>query len=460
MLSKVLIANRGEIAVRIIRECQDRGIKAVAVYSEADSEALHTQIADEAVCIGPANAMDSYLNGNNILQAALSKACDGIHPGFGLLSENPDFANLCRENGIKFIGPSGEVISKMGDKSTARRMMVAAGVPIVPGSEGTLSGIEEGLQIAERIGYPVLVKASAGGGGRGMRRADSKEELPSAVEQAKMEAKASFGDDSVYLEKLVINPRHIEVQILADSKGNVVHLGERNCSIQRRNQKMLEETPAFGLSDATRNAICQAAVRAAKACHYEGAGTVEFVMDEEEHFYFIEMNTRIQVEHPVTEMVTGVNIVGEQLRIASGVPLRYSQDSIKMKGHAIECRICAEDPLNDFAPCPGRVNFLHFPSGFGTRVESALYSGAVISPYYDSMVAKVIVLGENRVEAVRRMRRALGETVIRGLRTTLPLQQMILYNRNFLRGNYNTGFIGDELHNLQTMVEAVGMIKE
>lgn len=460
MLSKVLIANRGEIALRIIRECQDRGIKAVAVHSEADREALHTQIADEAVCIGPANAAESYLNMNSILQAALSKGCDGIHPGFGLLSENPAFANLCRENSIKFIGPSGDVISKMGDKSTARRMMVTAGVPTVPGSEGVLSSVEEGLQIAERIGYPVLVKASAGGGGRGMRRADTEEALPSAMEQARMEAKAAFGDDSVYIEKLIINPRHIEVQVLADSKGNVIHLGERNCSIQRRNQKMLEEAPAFGLSAATRNAICQAAVRAAKACHYEGAGTVEFVMDEEEHFYFIEMNTRIQVEHPITEMVTGVNIVGEQLRIASGAPLRHSQDDIKMKGHAIECRICAEDPLNVFTPSPGRVDFLHFPSGFGTRVESALYSGAVISPYYDSMVAKVIVLGENRVEAVRRMRRALGETVIRGLKTTLPLQQMILYNRSFLRGNYNTGFIEDELQNLQTMVETVGMIKE
>ncbi len=460
MLKKILVANRGEIALRIIRECQDRGILAVAVYSEADADALHTLVADEAVCIGPGSASESYLNMNNILQTAQSKGCDGIHPGFGLLSENPTFANLCEENGIKFIGPSAAIISKMGDKSAARQLMMESNVPVVPGSDGSIATTDEALAIAEGIGYPVLVKASAGGGGRGMRRADSAEELPQAVDQAKMEAKAAFGDDTVYIEKLILNPRHIEVQILADSQGNVIHLGERNCSIQRRNQKMLEEAPAFGLSDGTRNAICQAAVTAAKACNYEGAGTVEFVVDAEEHFYFIEMNTRIQVEHPVTEMVTGINIVGEQLRIASGAPLRYRQEDIQIQGHAIECRICAEDPLHDFSPCPGKVNFIHFPSGFGTRVESALYSGATISPYYDSMVAKVIVSGESRIEAVRRMRRALGEMVIRGLTTTQSLQQMILYNRRFLRGNYNTGFIGEELEALQEMVKTVGVLKE
>lgn len=460
MLKKILVANRGEIAVRVIRECQDNGIPAVAVYSEADRDSLHTLIADEAVCIGPGNPTESYLNMNNILQAALSTGCDGIHPGFGLLSENAKFADLCKENNIKFIGPDGDTISKMGDKSTARQMMMAAGVPVVPGSDGSVESTEEALRIAEEIGYPVLVKASAGGGGRGMRRADSSEELPEAMKQARMEAEAAFGDGTVYLEKLILNPRHIEVQVLADQQHHVIHLGERNCSIQRRNQKMLEEAPAFGLRSETRTKICQAAVLAAKCCDYEGAGTVEFVMDSQEHFYFIEMNTRIQVEHPVTEMVTGINIVGEQIRIASGIPLRYTQEDVKIKGHALECRICCEDPLNNFSPCPGKVDFVHFPSGFGTRVESALYSGAVISPYYDSMVAKVITLGENRVEAVRRMRRALGETVIEGPKTTQPLMQMILYNRKFLRGNYNTGFIGEELPELTNLVQTAGMIKE
>lgn len=460
MLKKILVANRGEIAVRIIRECQDCGIPAVAVFSEADQNSLHTLIADEAVCIGPGNASGSYLNMDNILQAALSTGCDGIHPGFGLLSENAEFARKCRENDIKFIGPDGDTISKMGDKSTARQMMMKAGVPVVPGSDGAVKTPEEALKVAERIGYPVLVKASAGGGGRGMRRADSPEELPTAMEQAGMEAAAAFGDGTVYLEKLIINPRHIEVQVLGDQHHNVIHLGERNCSIQRRNQKMLEEAPAFGLQESTRKTLCEAAVAAAKACDYEGAGTVEFVMDDRENFYFIEMNTRIQVEHPVTEMVTGINIVAEQLRIASGAPLRYTQDEVQVKGHAIECRICCEDPLNDFAPCPGKVDFVHFPSGFGTRVESALYSGAEISPYYDSMVAKVIVKGENRIGAVRRMRRVLGETIIRGPKTTQPLQQMILYNRKFLRGNYNTGFIGEELPELTEMIQTAGMIKE
>ena len=372
MLKKILVANRGEIAVRIIRECQDCGIPAVAVFSEADRNSLHTLIADEAVCIGPGNASGSYLNMDNILQAAMSTGCDGIHPGFGLLSENAEFARKCRENDIKFIGPDGDIISKMGDKSTARQMMMKAGVPVVPGSDGAVKTPEEALKVAERIGYPVLVKASAGGGGRGMRRADSPEELPTAMEQAGMEAAVAFGDGTVYLEKLIINPRHIEVQVLGDQHHNVIHLGERNCSIQRRNQKMLEEAPAFGLQESTRKTLCEAAVAAAKACDYEGAGTVEFVMDDRENFYFIEMNTRIQVEHPVTEMVTGINIVAEQLRIASGAPLRYTQDEIQVKGNAIECRICCEDPLNDFAPCPGKVDFVHFPSGFGTRVESAL----------------------------------------------------------------------------------------
>ena len=460
MLKKVLIANRGEIALRVIRECMDNGIKTVIAYSEADRDSLPVMIADQAVCIGPAAPAKSYLDKERIITAALLTGCDAIHPGFGFLSENPSFARMCEENGLKFIGPSSSVIADMGDKAKAREMMKTAGVPVVPGSDGPVSSLEEAQQIAEKIGFPVLIKASAGGGGRGMRRANSPEEFPEALQAASMEAKAAFGDGTVYIEKLILNPRHIEVQILADQFGNIVHLGERNCSIQRRNQKMLEEAPCFGLAQDVRERLYAAAVKAAEVCSYESAGTVEFVMDHDGNFYFIEMNTRIQVEHPVTEMVTGVNIVLQQLRIASGAPLNIRQEDIHIQGHAIECRICAEDAANGFSPAPGKADFVHFPGGCGVRVESALFSGAEVSPWYDSLAAKIIVCADTRVQAGRRMRRALAETIIRGIPTTLDIQQLILYDRKFLRGSYTTGFADEELPSLIRTLNTAGTIAE
>lgn len=460
MLRRVLVANRGEIALRIIRECLDHSIETVAVYSEADAGALHVMMADRAVCIGGARPQESYLSMGNLIEAARGTGCDAIHPGFGFLSENPEFAGLCEENGIKFIGPSAEVISAMGDKAAARKMMIAAGVPVVPGSDGAVATAEEAEVVASRIGYPVLVKAASGGGGRGMRRVEDASMLAQAFDQARLEAEAAFGDGTVYLEKLIVDPRHIEVQILADRHGNVIHLGERNCSIQRRNQKMLEEAPAWGLRPETRKALAEAAVNAAKFSGYEGAGTVEFVVDRDENFYFIEMNTRIQVEHPVTEMVTGVNIVAEQLRVASGLPLRHVQEDITVHGHAIECRICCEDPMDGFSPSPGRIDFVHFPAGFGVRVESAIYSGAEVSPYYDSMAAKIITVADTRVEAVRKMRRALGETILRGPKTTLPLQHLLMYNKEFLRGRYDTGFLGRELDGMLEILHTADSIEK
>lgn len=458
MLKKVLVANRGEIALRVIRECLDNGIASVCAYSEADRDSLPVMMADESVCIGPASPAESYLNMERLITAAELTGCDAVHPGFGFLSENPEFAAMCEDSGLKFIGPSSSVIADMGNKAKAKEMMKAAGVPVVPGSDGPVSSAEEGLEIAGKIGFPVLIKASAGGGGRGMRRADSQEDFSEAFRAASMEAKAAFGDGTVYIEKLILNPRHIEVQILADAYGNVVHLGERNCSIQRRNQKMLEEAPCFGLEQNVRERLYAAAVQAAKACGYESAGTVEFVMDEQGEFYFIEMNTRIQVEHPVTEMVTGVNIVLQQLRIASGAPLNIRQEDIRIRGHAIECRICAEDAVNGFSPAPGKVDFVHFPGGNGVRVESALFSGADISPWYDSLAAKIIVCADTRVQAVRRMRRALAETIIRGIPTTLDIQQLILYNKKFLRGSYTTGFAEEELPSMIRMLQTAGTI--
>lgn len=458
MLKKVLVANRGEIALRVIRECLDNGIASVCAYSEADRDSLPVMMADESVCIGPASPAESYLNMERLITAAELTGCDAIHPGFGFLSENPEFAAMCEDSGLKFIGPSSTVIADMGNKAKAKEMMKAAGVPVVPGSDGPVSSAEEGLEIAGKIGFPVLIKASAGGGGRGMRRADSQEDFSEAFRAASMEAKAAFGDGTVYIEKLILNPRHIEVQILADAYGNVVHLGERNCSIQRRNQKMLEEAPCFGLEQNVRERLYAAAVKAAKACGYESAGTVEFVMDKQGEFYFIEMNTRIQVEHPVTEMVTGVNIVLQQLRIASGAPLNIRQEDIRIRGHAIECRICAEDAVNGFSPAPGKVDFVHFPGGNGVRVESALFSGADISPWYDSLAAKIIVCADTRVQAVRRMRRALAETIIRGIPTTLDIQQLILYNKKFLRGSYTTGFAEEELPSMIRMLQTAGTI--
>ena len=459
MLKRVLVANRGEIALRIIRECLDKNIETVAIYSSADKDSLHVLLANESVCVGAAPPSESYLKMDNIIEAALGTGCDAVHPGFGFLSENPAFAALCEENGIKFIGPSSNVIEQMGNKSAARELMMKAKVPTVPGSDGAVMDIEMAKSIAEKIGFPILIKASAGGGGRGMRRANSLEDIERAFDEARAEARAAFGDDTVYIEKLILSPKHIEVQVLSDSYGKTIHLGERNCSIQRKNQKMLEEAPAFAFDQGLRNRMCEAAVKAAKACNYEGAGTVEFVLDSENNFYFIEMNTRIQVEHPVTEMVTGVNIVAQQIRIASGLPLDIDQSDVKIKGHAIECRICAENPVRDFAASPGHVNMVHFPGGNGVRVESALYSGCDISPYYDSMAAKIIVYGDTRVEAVRRMRRALEETIIEGIDTTLLLQYLILFNRVFLRGNYNTSFIEKEQESLLELLRTATDIR-
>lgn len=459
MLKRVLVANRGEIALRIIRECLDKNIETVAIYSSADKDSLHVLLANESVCVGAAPPSESYLKMDNIIEAALGTGCDAVHPGFGFLSENPAFAALCEENGIKFIGPSSNVIQQMGNKSAARELMMKAKVPTVPGSDGAVTDIETAKSIAEKIGFPILIKASAGGGGRGMRRANSLEDIERAFDEARAEARAAFGDDTVYIEKLILSPKHIEVQVLSDSYGKTIHLGERNCSIQRKNQKMLEEAPAFAFDQGLRDRMCEAAVKVAEACNYEGAGTVEFVLDSENNFYFIEMNTRIQVEHPVTEMVTGVNIVAQQIRIASGLPLDIDQSDVKIKGHAIECRICAENPVKDFAASPGHVNMVHFPGGNGVRVESALYSGCDISPYYDSMAAKIIVYGDTRVEAVRRMRRALEETIIEGIDTTLLLQYLILFNRVFLRGNYNTSFIEKEQESLLELLRTATDIR-
>ena len=456
MLKRVLIANRGEIAVRIIRECLDSSIEAVSVYSTADSQALHRIIATKSVCIGGPRASESYLHTANIIEAAKATGCDAVHPGFGFLSENSDFARSCEEAGLKFIGPPSQVIDMMGNKAAARRMMIEAGVPVVPGSDGITQTAEAAEKEAERIGYPVLLKAAAGGGGRGMRKVYCREEVKDAFEAARAEAESCFGNGDMYVEKLIENPRHIEFQILADSFGNVIHLWERDCSIQRRNQKLLEEAPAWGLSEKLRSAMGEAAVKAAKACGYENAGTVEFIVDKDDNFYFIEMNTRIQVEHPVTEEVTGMNIVREQLRIAAGMSLSQTQEEVRTCGHAIECRITAEKVFEDFAPCLGRIEFVHFPAGTGIRVDSSLYNGCEISPYYDSMVAKIIATGSTRLEAVRRMRRALEETVINGVQTTLPVQHLLMYQRDFLRGSYDTGFIEAHLPELLAIYKAAG----
>ena len=449
MLKRVLIANRGEIALRVLRACREMDIETVAVYSEADAEALHVQLATQSVCIGPARAADSYLNQDALLTVAQATGCDGVHPGYGFLSENADFADACARAGLTFIGPSGDTIRKAGSKSAARDIMRAAGVPVTPGSDGPVASVEAALAAAEAVGYPVLLKASAGGGGRGIRRCDSASALPSAYAEAKAEAKACFGDDEMYLEKLVLRPRHIEFQVLADRQGNVVHLGDRDCSIQRRNQKLIEEAPARCLTQSLREAMGQAAVRAAKAVGYEGAGTVEFLLDADgEHFYFMEMNTRIQVEHGITELVTGVDLVRQQLRIASGLSLDMEQSDIRLTGHAIECRINAENPGANFAPCPGRVEFVHFPGGAGVRVDSCLYNGCELSPWYDSLAAKLMVHAPTRLEAIRKMRRALEEFTLEGFPTNAELSYQIMYHPVFVRGGCTTAFLDEHLPEL------------
>ena len=443
MFQKILIANRGEIAVRIIRACREMGILSVAVCSEADKEALHAQLADEAVCIGPAQTSESYLNMERILSAAIATKAQAIHPGFGFLSENEHFADMCVKSGIAFIGPSGELIGKMGNKSKARATMIEAGIPVVPGTKEPVFEAERGLQIADEMGYPVMIKASSGGGGKGMRIASSHEEFENHFHLAQQESINAFGDHTMYIEKYIEKPRHIEIQILADKYGNTLWLGERDCSIQRRHQKVMEESPCAVIDADLRQRMGETAVQAAKAVGYENAGTIEFLLDKDKNFYFMEMNTRIQVEHPVTEMVTGIDLVKEQIRIAAGGKLKIRQEEIKLKGHAIECRINAEDPQKNFMPCPGTVEDLHFPGGNGVRIESALYNGYVIPPYYDSMVAKVIVHGEDRMDAIRKMRSALGEVVVDGITTNLDFQYDILNHPAFLSGDINTHFIPD-----------------
>lgn len=448
MFHRILIANRGEIAVRIIRTCREMEIETVAVYSTADADALHVKLATRAVCIGPAKAGESYLNMSAILTAALETGCDAIHPGYGFLSENAEFADLCQQCGLKFIGPSGDVIRKMGNKAAARDLMRANGVPVVPGSDGPVASAEEALEIASAIGYPVLIKASAGGGGRGMRRVDAAEDLPALYAAAQAEAVACFGDGELYVEKLILSPRHIEFQILADSRGSVVHLGERDCSIQRRNQKLMEESPSKALSQTLRQSMGNAAVRAAQAAGYQSAGTVEFVLDHDDNFYFIEMNTRIQVEHPVTEFVTGLDLIREQIRVAAGLPLSVRQEDIRQTGWAMECRVNAEDPRGGFRPAPGKVEFLHLPGGPGVRVDTALFNGCELSPWYDSLAAKVVAYAPTRLEAIRKMRRALEELIIEGFPTTADLCHLILYQPDFVKGRYDTGFLEQHMDEL------------
>lgn len=441
MIRKLLIANRGEIAVRIIRACREMGIATVAVYSEADEESLHTQLADEAICIGPGPSAQSYLNMEQIISATMVSGADAIHPGFGFLSENARFAELCEKCGITFVGPPSKVIRMLGNKKIARSTMIAAGVPVVPGSEGDVEDIETGLKEAERIGYPVIIKAALGGGGKGMRVANTPEEFPEAYATARKESEIAFGDGTMYIEHFVVNPRHIEFQILADSFGNVIHLGERDCSIQRRHQKVLEEAPCDVISPGLRKAMGDTAVKAAKAVGYENAGTIEFLLDKDKNFYFMEMNTRIQVEHPVTEMVTGMDLIKEQIRVAAGETLSVSQEDVRIEGHAIECRINAENPAKNFMPCPGRITNVHIPGGNGVRVDTHIYNDYKVPANYDSMLMKLIVYDKDREAAISKMRSALGEVIIEGIETNINFQYEILENDAFQQGDTDTSFI-------------------
>ena len=444
MIKKILIANRGEIAVRIIRACREMGIETVAVYSEADKEALHTKLADEAFCIGPAPSSESYLSMEQIISATIVSGADAIHPGFGFLSENSKFAELCEQCGITFIGPTSQVIARLGNKQIARNTMEAAGVPVIPGSRDPIYDAADGARAAGKIGYPVIVKAALGGGGKGMRVARDPGEFEQSFRMAQKEAQMAFGDGTMYIEHFVENPRHIEFQILADTQGNVVHLGERDCSIQRNHQKLIEESPCPALSVKLRKKMGETAVRAAKAAGYMNAGTIEFLLEKNGKFYFMEMNTRIQVEHPVTEWVTGIDLIKEQIRIAYGCPLSFGQKEIQLKGHAIECRINAENPQKGFRPSPGTVTGVYFPGGNGVRVDTAVYSGYTIPPYYDSMIAKLIVWGQDRQEAIRRMRSALGEVIIEGVDTNIDYQYDILNHPDYQAGNIDIGFISVE----------------
>lgn len=441
MFKKILIANRGEIAVRIIRACRELGVRCAAVYSTADRTSLHAQIADEAVCIGPPATKDSYLNMNAVIQAAVNVGAEAIHPGFGFLSENAEFARLCEKNGIVFIGPSYRSIEMLGDKAAAKETMAAAGVPVIPGSKGAVKSIDDAKKIAEKCGYPVLVKASAGGGGRGIRRVDSPDDLETQIIAAQQEALSFFGDDTVYIEKFLVNPHHVEIQIMADKKGNVIYLGERDCSMQRRNQKILEECPSPIVSAELREKMGNAAVTAAKQCGYYNAGTIEFLVDENRDFYFMEMNTRIQVEHPITEEVTGFDLVKAQIEVAADLPLRISQEDVRLTGHAIECRINAENPKLNFRPSPGTIDALYVPGGPGIRIDGAVYQGYTITPYYDSMISKLIVHGSDRDEAIRKMRWALSEFIVDGVDTNIDFQLEIIKQPEFIGGDYDNGFL-------------------
>ena len=441
MFDKILIANRGEIAVRIIRACREMGIKTVAVYSEADRDALHTMLADEAICIGPAASSQSYLNMERIISACVVTKADAIHPGFGFLSENARFAELCEKCSITFIGPSAEIINRMGNKSEARKTMMEAGVPVVPGTKEPVYTAEEGLKLAQSIGFPVMIKASSGGGGKGMRISRGPEDFTENFQNAQLESVKVFADATMYIEKYIEQPRHIEFQIMADKYGNVVHLGERDCSIQRRHQKVLEESPCDVISDDLRRRMGETAVRAAKAVNYENAGTIEFLLDKDKNFYFMEMNTRIQVEHPVTELVTGLDLIKEQIRVASGEPLSVKQEEIKISGHAMECRINAENPSRNFMPCPGKITNIHLPGGNGVRIDTHIYSDYTVPSNYDSMLLKLIVHGKDRQEAIAKMRSALGELIIEGIETNVDFQYEIINHPVFQSGETDTGFI-------------------
>ncbi|CAM4156287.1 acetyl-CoA carboxylase biotin carboxylase subunit [Listeria booriae] len=442
MIKKILIANRGEIAVRIIRAAKEMNIETVAIYSEADAESLHIQLADEAYCVGPASSKESYLNMSNIISVAILTNCDAIHPGYGFLAENADFAELCQDCNIIFIGPSANAISQMGTKDVARETMKKAGVPVVPGSTGIIKDVEEAKKLAKKIGYPVIIKATAGGGGKGIRVAEDEEKLISGLQITQQEAETAFGDPGVYIEKFIQDFRHVEIQILADNYGNAIHLGERDCSIQRRLQKLIEEAPSPALDEKMRQKMGKAAVKAAKAVKYSGAGTIEFIYEpHEKSFYFMEMNTRVQVEHPVTEWITGIDIVKQQILVASGEPLTIKQDDVKLTGWAIECRINAENPEKNFMPAPGEIKFYLPPGGNGVRIDSAAYPNYKIPPYYDSMVAKVICYGETREEAVTKMKRALGEFAIEGIPTTIPFHLRVLDHEVFKSGDFNTKFL-------------------
>ncbi|MBD3170006.1 MAG: acetyl-CoA carboxylase biotin carboxylase subunit [candidate division Zixibacteria bacterium] len=440
MFKKVLIANRGEIALRVIRACRESGVKTVAVYSEADADSLHRRFADEAVCIGPAPSNQSYLDIKRIIAAAALTNAEAIHPGYGFLAENSSFAEICEECDMKFIGPSGRVISMMGEKSIAKQTVKSAGVPVVPGSEGVVRSLSEAEKLCSDIGYPVMIKAAAGGGGKGMRLVHKAEELAKNYDNARGEAGSAFGNPDLYIEKFISNPRHIEVQVLADAHGNCIHLGERDCSMQRRHQKLLEESPGVDITEDIRQNIGATAVKAALAVGYENAGTVEFLY-EDGNFYFMEMNTRIQVEHPVTEMVTGVDLVKQQLKVASGEKLTLSQEDIKLSGHAFEARINAEDPSNNFMPCPGKIDFLHLPGGMGVRVDSHVYAGYKIPPFYDSMIAKLIVHAPDRMQAIAKLKNALEEFEVSGIKTTIDFHRKIIDNERFIKGGYGTSFL-------------------